>query len=322
MPDERPVVFVTRRLPEAVEARLMRDYRAILNRSDQLYDPASLAERCQGADAVLPCPTDRLDAGVIAGLPATIRAIATFSVGYDHIDVAAAAARGIVVTNTPDVLTAATADVAMLLLLAAARGAYSAERLLRSGGWTAWAPTGQLGIQLTGKRLGIFGMGRIGRAVARRARGFDMAIHYCDVAPLPAEDAAGAVYHARAEDMLPHCDFLTLHCPLTPQTRRFLDGERIALLPDGAVVVNTARGGIVDDEALIAALTTGKLAAAGLDVFDGEPKLNPGYLALENAVLFPHIGSATVETRNAMGFTALDNLDAVFAGREPPNRVA
>ncbi len=322
MSDQRPVVLVTRRLPEAVEARLQRDYRAVLNGADELYDPATLPRRCEGADAVLPCPTDRLDAAVIAALPASIRAIATFSVGYDHIDLAAAKARGIIVTNTPDVLTAATADIAMLLILAAARGAHSAEALLRTGGWQAWAPTGQLGLEVTGKRLGIFGMGRIGRAVAKRSRGFDMAVHYTDTVPVAEEDAAGAVYHASAEAMLPHCDILSLHCPLTPETRRFLNAERIALLPERAVVVNTARGGIVDDEALIAALKSGRLAAAGLDVYDGEPKFHQGYLALENAVLLPHIGSATVETRNAMGFTALDNLDAVFAGREPPNRVA
>ena len=319
-----PVVLVTRRLPEAVEARLARDYRPVFNREDTLYDPASLPGRCAeaAADALLCCPTDAVSAEVIAALPASVRAIATFSVGYDHIDVAAARARGIIVTHTPDVLTDATADCAMLLLLAAARGAYSAEKLLRSGGWTAWAPTGQRGVQVTGKRLGIYGMGRIGRAMARRARGFEMEIHYHDVARLPPEVEQGAVYHDTAEALLPVSDFLSLHCPLTPETRHFLDARRIALLPDGAVVVNTARGPIVDDTALIAALRAGKLAAAGLDVFEGEPRFDPAYLTLDNAVLFPHIGSATVETRDAMGFMALDNLDAALSGQEPPNRVA
>ncbi len=319
-----PVVVVTRRLPAAVEARLERDYRPVLNPADTLYDPASLPGRCAeaGAAALLCCPTDAVSAEVVAALPTSVKAIATFSVGYDHIDVAAAKARGIVVTHTPDVLTDATADCAMLLLLAAARGAYSAEKLLRTGGWTAWAPTGQIGVQMTGKRLGIYGMGRIGRAVAQRARGFDMQIHYHDVGRLPESVEQGAVYHETAEELLGVSDFLSLHCPLTAQTRHFLDARRIALLPDGAVVVNSARGPIVDDAALIAALRSGKLAAAGLDVFEGEPRFHPDYLTLDNAILFPHIGSATAETRDAMGFMALDNLDAVLAGREPPNRVA
>ncbi|MCA8933639.1 MAG: D-glycerate dehydrogenase, partial [Rhodospirillaceae bacterium] len=172
------------------------------------------------------------------------------------------------------------------------------------------------------KRLGIFGMGRIGQALAKRARGFDMEIHYSDLAPLPLDQEQGAVFHADPEELLGIAEFLSLHCPLTEDTRHFLDARRIALMPDGAIVVNTARGPIVDDEALITALRGGKLAAAGLDVFDGEPKINPGYLALENVTLYPHIGSATKETRDAMGFVALDNLDAVFGGRTPPNRVA
>ena len=323
MSAQHPVVFVTRRLPDAVEARLSRDYTPVLNPSDTLYPPDSLPDRVakSGAEALLCCPTDGISADVIAALPDTVRAVATFSVGYDHINVAAANARGLIVTNTPDVLTDATADCAMLLMLAAARRAWSAETLLRDGNWEAWAPTGQIGTQVTGKRLGIFGMGRIGRAMAKRARGFDMEIHYSDMLRLPPDLEDGATFHEDPEALLTHSDFFSLHCPLTPETRHFLDARRIARLPDGAVVVNTARGPIVDDEALIAALRSGKIAAAGLDVFEGEPAIHPDYAGLANVTLFPHIGSATRETRDAMGFVALDNLDAVFAGRTPPNQV-
>jgi len=210
----------------------------------------------------------------------------------------------------------------VLLMLGAARGASDGERLIRANDWGAWGPTLMLGTHMTGKRLGIYGMGRIGQAIAKRARAFDMTIHYHNRARLSAECEQGAIFHARAEDMLPHCDFLSINAPSSPQTNGFLNAARIALLPDGAIVVNTARGPLVDDEALIAALKSGKLAAAGLDVYTGEPNINPGYRGIKNAFLLPHLGSATVETRNAMGFKALDNLDAFFAGRALPSRVA
>jgi lactate dehydrogenase-like 2-hydroxyacid dehydrogenase len=220
------------------------------------------------------------------------------------------------------VLTDATADIALLLMLGAARGASEGERVVRANTWGAWAPTGMLGIHMTGKRLGIYGMGRIGQAVAKRARAFDMTIHYHNRSRLTAEREMGAIFHAKAEDMLPHSDFLSINAPSSPETNGFLNSARIALLPDGAIVVNTARGPLVDDGALIAALKSGKLAAAGLDVYTGEPDINPGYRAIKNAFLLPHLGSATTETRNAMGFKALDNLDAFFAGRPLPSRVA
>ncbi|MCA1939927.1 MAG: D-glycerate dehydrogenase, partial [Caenispirillum bisanense] len=256
--------------------------------------------------------------------PARVRAVATFSVGYDHIDVAAARARGLIVTNTPDVLTEATADIALLCLLGAARRAWEAESLLRAGQWTGWTPTQLLGIHPGGKRLGILGMGRIGMAVARRAAAFGMRLHYHKRSRLPAaeEAALGLTYHATAEDLLRVSDFLSVHMPGSPENRHFLNADRLALLPEGAVVVNTARGTVVDDAALIAALKSGRVAAAGLDVFDGEPAVNPGYLGLPNAFLLPHLGSATLETRCAMGFRALDNLDAVFRGEAAPDRVA
>ena len=318
----KPAVLVTRKLPEAVHDRLKRDYEPRLNLEDHLYSGEDLARLAAGADALLPCPTDKLTAAVIEKLPASIRIIATFSVGYEHIDTAAAKARGIVVTNTPDVLTDATADITLLLLLGAARRAHEGERMVREAAWSSWAPTGMLGTHVTGKRLGIFGMGRIGRAVAQRARGFDMQIHYSNRRRLPLDQEQGAIFHETAEAMLPHCDFLSINCPASAQTYHWLNAERINLLPKGAIVINTARGTIVDDEALIAALKSGHLAAAGLDVFENEPKMNPNYRPLANTFLLPHLGSATVDTRNGMGFRAIDNLDAYFAGKTPPDRVA
>jgi lactate dehydrogenase-like 2-hydroxyacid dehydrogenase len=319
---EKPVVLVTRKLPEAVEARLARDYRARFNEEDRLYSTDELLALTEGADGILPCHTEHLSAEVIARLPDGVRVVANMSVGVDHVDLNAAKGRGIVVTNTPDVLSDATAEIAMLLMLGAARRASEGERLVRAREWRDWSPAFMVGTQVTGKRLGIVGMGRVGQVVARRGRGFDMTIHYHNRRPLPGEQEAGAIYHEHVEDLLPHCDVLSLHCPATPDSRNLLNAERIALLPDGAIVVNTARGAIVDDEALIAALRSGKLAAAGLDVFNNEPYIHPGYRDLPNTFLLPHIGSATRETRDAMGFRACDNLDAFFAGREPGDRVA
>jgi len=242
-------------------------------------------------------------------------------VGYDHIDLDAARARGIIVTNTPEVLSDATAEIAMLCLLGAARRAYEGEREIRTETWADWSATYQLGIQVTGKRLGILGAGRVGQIMARRARGFDMEIHYYKRNRLPANLEAGAIYHESVEALLPHCDFLSIHCPATPETHHLINAERIALLPDGAVVVNTARGAVVDDNALIDALRSGKLFAAGLDVFNNEPNIDPRYKELANTFLLPHIGSATRETRDAMGFRALDNLNAIMAGGEPRDRL-
>ena len=223
---------------------------------------------------------------------------------------------------TPDVLNDCTADMAMMLLLAAARRAHECGQILRTGGWTGMAPTWMLGTKVSGKRLGIVGMGRIGKVMAKRARGFDMEVHYHNRSRLPADLEHGAIYHADADEMLPLCDFISMHCPASPETKHWLNTDRIARLPDGAVVVNTARGPVVDETALIAALQSGKLAAAGLDVFEREPEVPAELIALNNAVLMPHIGSGTVETRNAMGFRCCDNIDAYFAGREPPHRIA
>ena len=312
---------MTRRLPQAVEERLRRDYAARLNERDELYSSDRLLDLAAGAVAIIPCHTEKLTAAVIARLPETVRAICSFSVGYDHIDLAAAKARGITVTNTPEVLSNATAEVAMLLLLGAARRAHEGARMLRTNTWADWSAIGQLGIEVTGKRLGIVGMGRVGQIMARRARGFDMEIHYHNRHRLGPDLEAGAVFHDDLDDLLPVSQFLSVHCPATPETHHLLNAERIARLPDGAVVVNTARGAVVDDDALIAALSSGKLFAAGLDVFNNEPNIDPRYRDLDNTFLLPHIGSATRETRDAMGFRALDNLDAILAGREPRDRL-
>lgn len=319
----RPVLLLTRRLPDAVEARASRDYRAVLNPEDRAFSGEEIAARAAeaGADAVLCCAGDRLDAAAIAALPQSVRVLATFSVGTDHIDLEAARARGLTVTNTPDVLTDATADIALLLLLGAARRASEGERMIRANAWTGWTPTQLMGTHVGAKRLGIVGMGRIGQAVAARARAFGMAIHYSNRRRLAPELELGAIYHADPEAMLPVCDVLSLHFPATAETRHWLNADRIERLPPGAILINTARGSVVDDGAVIDALKRGRLAAAGLDVFENEPNLHPGYRDLANAFLLPHLGSATVETRNAMGFKALDNVDAVTAGRPAPDRV-
>lgn len=318
----KPVVLVTRKLPDVVEDRLRRDYDPILNPDDTLYSSDDIIERAQDADAILPCHTEKFTADVIARLSERVRAIANFSVGYDHVDIDAAKARGLIVTNTPEVLSDATAELTIMLMLGAARRAYEGERLVRTREWKDWSPSFMVGTQVTGKRLGILGFGRVGRVVARRARGFDMEIHYNDVRQMPPELEEGAVYHQTPEDLMPHCDFLTLHTVASPETIKLLNAERIALLPDGAIVVNASRGVVIDDEALIAALKSGKLTAAGLDVYNNEPDIHPEYRQLPNVFLMPHIGSATRETRVAMGFRAIDNLDAIFAGREPRDRVA
>jgi lactate dehydrogenase-like 2-hydroxyacid dehydrogenase len=315
----KPVLLITRRLPPAVEARAAQDFDARLTPSDTPI-PDVLA-RAAGASAVLTCPGDRFDAALIGALPDSVRVIATFSVGFDHIDVVAAAARGIVVCNTPDVLSLATAETALLLILAAARRAGEGERMIRAGLWQGWAPTQLCGVGAAGRRLGIFGMGRIGRELARLARGIGMTIHYHDIAKLPPDLEAGAIFHADSASFLGVCDVLSLNAPGGPETRHWLNAERIAQLPRGAVVVNAARGTLIHDAALIEALKNGQVGFAGLDVFTDEPVVDPGYLALENIVLLPHLGSATVATRDAMGFLALDGIAAVLDGRTPSNVV-
>lgn len=319
---ERPLILVTRTLMPDAEARLLRSFQARLSPDDVPMSAQQIIAAAEGVDGILISPTDRLDADAVAALPPGVRIIACHSVGVDNVDIEAARRRGIVVTNTPDVLSAATAEIALLLMLGAARRASEGERLIRSGNWKYWAINFMVGTEMTGKRLGIIGMGRIGQLVAKRARGFDMAIHYWNRRRLPPELEDGAQFHEHIEELLPQADFLSIHCPLTEETRGLLNAERLALLPQGAIVVNTARGPIIDDEALIAALRSGQVAAAGLDVFTDEPRINPAYLTLDNTFLLPHVGSATRETRTAMGMKAIANLEAFFRGDAPPDRVA
>ena len=318
----KPILVVTTRYPKEVEDRIDRDYEARRNPNQLPFNQQQLLSVAEGAAALFITPADRLDSGFFQKVSPTVKVIATFSVGFEHIDVEAAARRKISIAYTPGVNNEATADIAMLLLLGASRRAYEAQELVRTGAWKQPLGTDMLlGWQVGGKVLGIFGMGRVGQAVARRARGFGMKIHYCNGSKLPAEIAGDAVYREDPSDLLRVSQFLSLHAPETPQTRHFLNSEAINLMPAGAIIVNTARGGLVVDVDLIAALKSGRIAAAGLDVFEGEPKLNSEYVSLKNTFLLPHIGSATIETRTAMGMLALDNVEAVLSGRPAPTLI-
>lgn len=319
---EKPKLLITRRLRDAVQARAARDYQVLTNAEDRVFTREELIEKCQQVDAVLPCHSEHFSADVIAELPKSLKIIANHSVGVDHVDLAAAKDAGIVVTNTPDVLSDATAEIAMLCMLGAARRGAEGDAMVRAGKWDFWSPAFMVGRQVTGKRFGVLGMGRVGQVAAERARGFGMEIHYHNRKPLPDPLAKGAIFHETAEDLFAHSDVLSLHCPSTPETKSIINSKTIAMLPDRAILVNTARGNLVDEDALVAALQSGKLFAAGLDVFCNEPGGNQRISALNNVFLLPHIGSATEETRDAMGFRALDNLDAYFQGKEPGDRVA
>ncbi len=317
----KPILVVTSRYTKEIEERINRDYEARRNPNQFPFSQQNLLSAAEGADALFVTPADRLDSGFFQEVSPTVKIIATYSVGFEHIDLEAAARRKIAVAYTPGVNSEATADIAMLLLLGASRRAYEAQQLVRTGAWRPLSPDMLLGWQIGGKVLGILGMGRVGQAVARRARGFGMKIHYSNASELPAEIAGDAVYHQDPSDLLRVSQFLSLHAPETPQTRHFLNSKAISLLPPGAIVVNAARGGLVVDDDLIAALKSGRVAAAGLDVFEGEPKLHPEYVSLKNTFLLPHIGSATIETRTAMGMLALDNVEAVLNGGRAPTLV-
>jgi len=317
----KPILVVTSRYTKEIEERIDREYSARRNPNQFPFSQQQLLSAAEGADALFVTPADRLDSGFFQKVSSTVKIIATYSVGFEHIDLQAAARRNIPIAYTPGVNSEATADIAMLLLLGASRRAYEAQELVRSGAWKPLSSDMLLGWQVGGKVLGIFGMGRVGQAVARRARGFGMKIHYCNPSELPAEIAGDAVYHQDPSDLLRVSQFLSLHAPETAQTRHFLNSNAISLLPLGAIVVNTARGGLVVDDDLIAALKSGRVAAAGLDVFEGEPQLDPEYVSLRNTFLLPHIGSATIETRTAMGMLALDNVDAVLNGKPAPSLV-
>ena len=320
----RPTVVVTRRLPAPVEEQLAREFQARLNPDDHPFTPAELQEALRSADGVVPTVSDRVSADTLSVEPLRARILANFGVGFNHIDVSAAQARGLVVTNTPDVLTDDTADEAIMLMLMVARRAGEGERHVRTGAWTGWRPTHMLGTRLSGKVLGLIGMGRIGRAVAKRAHhGFAMRVMFHDPYPPPAEVVTelGAERQRSVEDVLREADFVSIHSPATPETRHLINAARLALMRPTAFLVNTARGDIVDEAALVTALERGQIAGAALDVYEQEPRVTPGLLKLDNVVLLPHLGSATQETRVAMGMRALDNLKAFFAGATPRDRV-
>ena len=319
-----PKVLLTHRWPPQVEAELSKNFDVTFNVSDQPLSESELREALQNFDAVCPTVTDKLTAELFLAPELRTRIIANYGVGYNHIDVKAATQKQIAVTNTPDVLTDATADLALTLILMLARRAGEGKRLIRNGDWQGWCPTHNMGTMVSGKTLGLIGMGRIGRAVAHRASfGFGMKILYHNRRQLRPDDLAGleATYHQNLSDMLPHCDFLSLHCPASPETHQIINQQTLALLPRHAFIINTARGDVIDETALVEALRSKTIAGAGLDVYAHEPKVPEALLSMENVVLLPHLGSATLETRTAMGMRVLDNLKAFFNGDRPADCV-
>jgi hydroxypyruvate reductase len=315
----KPRLVLAALMPRDVVTRARNEFDAVVvdGRDDMTAAQVIEAATAHRADAIMFTNTLPLNAEAIAKLPPSVRVGATSSVGYDHIDVAAAKARGLFVTNTPGVLTECTADFAFMMLLAAARRAYEYDKVMRAG-WRYRIGQGDLlGVRVTGKTLGILGLGRIGQAVAQRARGFDMTVLYHSRNRLPQEIEQGARYFASFHEMLPHCDFLSLHAPAGPATDRIVNAEALSLMPRGGVLVNVSRGGLVDEDALYDALKSGQLFAAGLDVFRSEPDYDLRFAKLDNVIMSPHIGSGSIETRNAMGFRALDNIAAVLAGKGP-----
>ncbi len=319
----KPVIAVTRKLPAPVEARMATLFDARLNADDRAMTAGRIVAACHGADVLVPTVTDAIDAAVIDALPPGLGLIANFGVGVNHIDLAAAARRGIEVTNTPDVLTDDTADLAMALLLAAPRRLVEGDRLARRGAWGGWTPTFMVGHRISAKRLGIVGMGRIGQAVARRAKGFGMAVHYHNRTRLAPglEAALAANWCEDLDKMLETMDLISIHCPQTPETVHLLNAARLDRIQPHAIIVNTARGGIIDEAALAERLADGRIAGAGLDVYEFEPAIHPTLLTLDNVVLAPHLGSATHEGRVAMGEKVVQNILAYVRGEALPDRV-
>jgi glyoxylate reductase len=321
MPKDKPVVVVSRKLPDVIETRMMELFDVRLNLTDEAMTQADLLTATADADVLVPTVTDRIDAKLINGFGDRLKLIANYGTGVDHIDLQAARKRGITVTNTPDVLTEDTAEMTMALILAVPRRLTEGERVLRAGEWPGWSPTWMLGSRVSGKRLGIVGMGRIGQAVARRARAFDMKIHYHNrrrVHP-DIEAELDATYHESLDQMLARMDIITIHCPHTPATFHLLSARRLKLLQPHAYIVNTARGEIIDETALIRLLRSHDIAGAALDVFENEPAINRKLLTLDNVVLLPHMGSATWEGRIGMGECVLVNVKSFVDGHAPPN---
>ena len=323
MPQSKPRVVVTRKLPDPIETRMMELFDVQLNLTDEAMSKAGLIEAVKTADVLVPTVTDRIDAAILSQAVENLKLVANYGTGIDHIDLATARQRGITVTNTPDVLTEDTADMTMGLILAVSRRLTEGERRLRSGDWHGWAPTSMLGHRIYGKRLGIVGMGRIGQALARRARGFGLSIHYHNRHKLHGEieQELEATYWESLDQMLVRMDVISVNCPHTPATYHLLSARRLKLLQGHAVIVNTSRGEVIDENALTRMLVGGEIGGAGLDVFEHEPAVNPKLVALDNVVLLPHMGSATFEGRIDMGEKVLINIKTFIDGHNPPDRV-
>ena len=319
----KPIVVVTRKLPDVIETRMMELFDVRLNLDDVPMTAPQLIDAVKTADVLVPTVTDRIDGRVLAQAGEKLRLIANYGTGVDHIDLASARQRGITVTNTPDVLTEDTADMTMALILAVARRLSEGERAVRDGQWKGWSPTWMLGHRIFGKRLGIIGMGRIGQAVARRARGFGLSVHYHNRRRLhdDIETPLEATYWESLDQMLARVDIVSVNCPHTPATYHLLSARRLKLLRPHAVIVNTARGEIIDENALTRMLVGGEIGGAGLDVFEHEPAVNPKLVSLNNVVLLPHMGSATYEGRLDMGEKVLINIKTFVDGHAPPDRV-
>src|SRR6185503_3922144 len=323
MAARKPKVIVTRKLPDPVETRMRELFDTELNLGDEPLSRAQLGEAVGRADVLVPTITDKIDAGLLAKAGPKLKLVANFGAGFDHIDIAAANARGVTVTNTPGVLTEDTADLTMALIMAVARRIVEGANVTQAGEYHGWTPTWMTGHRITGKRLGIIGMGRIGQAVARRAKAFGLQIHYHNrkpVSPRLAEELE-ATYWESLDQMLARMDIISVHSPHTPATYHLLSARRLKLLQPHAILVNTARGEIIDETALADLLRDGKIAGAGLDVFEHEPAINPKLLGLPNAVLLPHLGSATIEGRIDMGEKVIINIRTWMDGHKPPDRV-
>ncbi|WP_119167424.1 2-hydroxyacid dehydrogenase [Algihabitans albus] len=323
MSTQKPLVVVTRRLPDPIETRMMELFRARLNLDDTPWTQAQLIEAVKEAEVLVPTVTDRIDAAVLSQAGPQLRLIASFGTGVDHIDLKTARQRGITVTNTPGVLTEDTADMTMALILSVSRRLTEGERLVRSGAWGGWSPTAMLGHRISGKRLGIVGMGRIGSAVALRAKGFGLSVHYHNRRRVheDIETELEATYWESLDQMLARMDIVSINCPHTPATYHLLSARRLKLLQHHAIIVNTSRGEVIDENALTRMLANGEMAGAGLDVFEHEPAVNPKLLKLDSVVLLPHLGSATIEGRMAMGEKVIINIKTFADGHTPPDRV-
>ena len=313
-------IFVTRRLLKTCEDKASKLFDIKLNSNDELYSQKKIIDMSEGCDGILTSLTEKMDEETINKLPSTVKILSNFAVGFGNIDLEAAKKRGIIVTNTPDVLTDATAEIAMLLILGAARRASEGIEYAKNSNWK-WSADFLIGKQLTGARLGILGMGRIGRAVAKLSRPFGMKIHYHNRSKLKSQLEEGATYHENIKSLFSVSDFLAINCPATKETVNIINKETLEYFPKGAIITNSARGDMIDDEAMLNALDRRKIYAVGLDVYKGEPNLNPGYLKHKSAFILPHLGSATKETRTAMANLAIDNINEFFKTGECKNKV-